>query len=97
MLSTLFSPIVTFIKSAALKLSALDGKPGLSSGDFEVIVHWVQEQEYENQDKGPAKHAVVVDLVKASMGTKLPAQYGWVVDVIVWAAYHYAQRKGVIA
>lgn len=95
--SDLFSPVVSFIKKAALKVSTLDGKPGLSGADFEVVVNWVQDQEYENQDKGPDKHQAVVDLVRAELGRKLPAKYAWVAHLIVWAAYHYAQRKGLIS
>lgn len=37
-LSALFSPVVTFLKTAIQRLSQVDGKPGLTFGDIEALV-----------------------------------------------------------
>lgn len=85
--SAIFSPIKSFLVSAALKLTSLDGKPGLSFGDFERVVAWVG---VARGLTGRDKHAYVLGLVNKTFGSSIPS---WVADIVVFLAYAYAQRK----
>lgn len=92
-ISSIFSPIAAFLKSSFLRLSALDGKPGLSTEDFEIVLLWVRSASSASNLNNQARAKVVKDLVTDRFGDKVPS---WIVEVLVWLAYSYAKRKGFL-
>ncbi len=93
-LSSIFSPIAAFLKSSFLRLSALDGKPGLSESDFEMVLLWVRSAATASNSTNQGKASMVSNLMTDRFGDKVPS---WLIEVLVWLAYSYAKRKGIVA
>lgn len=91
--SSLFSPIAAFLKASFFRLAALDGKPGLSETDFEVVLSFVRRAA-NTTTSNEGKASIVKDLFTTNFSGKVPA---WLIEVLVWLAYSYAKRKGVVA
>ena len=86
------SIIAEWAKRRALQLSQLDGNPGLSPADFELLVSKVQEKSLSTA-KGIQKHQQVVDWMDNALGHKVPKI---LIGAIVVKAYDYAQGKGLL-
>lgn len=91
-ISALFSPVASFLQASFLRLSALDGKAGLTLADFQVVLGWVTRASDTLTDNA-GKAAMVKDLITSNFGSKVPS---WLIDVLVWIAYAYAKRKGLV-
>lgn len=91
-IASILSPIAEFLRSSFLYLSKLDGKAGLTVADFEVVLGWVKQASY-SYTTNEVKADMVKNLLVSTFGAKVPT---WLVDVMVWLAYAYAKRKGLV-
>lgn len=91
-IASILSPVAGFLRSSFLYLSKLDGKEGLTVADFEVVLGWVKQASY-NYTTNEVKADMVKNLLVSTFGSKVPT---WLVDVMVWLAYAYAKRKGLV-
>lgn len=98
-LAALWSPIKHAIaeafKHAAVYVSGLDGKPGLTLADIGVIINWMNDANADgtltsNEDK----HKAVADRIKERLNGRLP---NWTVDMILGFLFQYAKRKGLVS
>jgi hypothetical protein len=86
------SPVAKFCQASFLKMTMLDGKPGLTIGDFEIVAGWCLK--ISRQDIGKSeKQSAIVELVMTVFGDRIPA---WTVNILVWLAYQYLKRLGVL-
>lgn len=86
------------IKAEALKLSELDGKPGLTADDFKVLVDRVAIVAASFQGtSGADKFTKVLEFLRERFGMKIPAgKWSYVATLIVQGAYQYAKITGKI-
>ena len=92
---SILQPIVSAVRSAALKLSMVDGKPGLTKDDFMKIVEWTASIDSASKT-GAQKATEVTDAVIEAFGLKLSDKWAWVPYVLTWAAHFVAKRLGKI-
>jgi hypothetical protein len=90
-----FSPIQAFIQASFVALTKVDGKPGLSVDDFNVIVTWVRtaSNEFTESKSGQQRAEYVREMILRVFGTRVPS---WTADILVYLAYTFAKRKGWI-
>ncbi len=82
--------IAKWARARFLKLSALDGKPGLTLADFKIAVGWVEDASTTGKT-GKQKAAAVAKQINAQFGSKIPS---WVLDQLVSYSYDFAQQMG---
>ncbi len=92
-ISDIFSPIAAWIRSRFLSLSKVDGKPGLTRADFDIVVGWVSGVSGNVLMPGRDKAAEVASRINAAFGHKIPS---WAVTALVRYAYDFAVRKGIV-
>lgn len=90
-----FAPIQSFLEAAFVQLSQVDGKPGLSLADLEVVVRKVEaaKEMFTDEGAGQARAEFVREAMMRLFPNKFPS---WVADVLVWVAYAIAKRKGLV-
>jgi outer membrane biogenesis lipoprotein LolB len=96
-LNPFFSPIAAAIRLAALRLSMADGKPGLSEGDFAVLISRAAALAKDNTDKSYKAQALAA-YIRNAFGGKLPAadRWSWVPGALGWAAVLVGRRLGLL-
>lgn len=92
-----FSPVVSFLTGAVVKLSKVDGKAGLSPDDFRIVVAKAKELASDTTNKA-VKAQQLAAYIRRAFGVHLPnaENWGWVPDVIGWAAVQIAKRLKLI-
>lgn len=90
------SPICSFLQSAFLKLSKVDGKDGLSVEDFQGVLKIVRNihETWGAKKTGGEKAALVAGEVLGKYDEKVIS--AWIVHILVWLAHSYASRKGFL-
>ena len=95
---TLFRPFLNFLlgylRDRFIKLSQMDGHPGLSADDFKVVVKKVGEiqAKYKNVD-GMTRAKAVGTWVYDEFAGEITE---YVVPILVSKAYEYADKTGVL-
>jgi hypothetical protein len=89
-MNSFFSPIASAFKFAALKLSMVDGKPGLTADDFMEIVQWTINLRSHTAKDGE-KATMIADAIIAAFGSQLPV-WPWVPYALGWVAHYVAKR-----
>ena len=89
-LNSFFSPIAAAFRAAALRLSMVDGSPGLSAADFMKMVEWSITLRTSTVADGE-KATLIADAILSAFGAKLPA-WPWIPYALGWAAHYVAKR-----
>jgi len=89
-MNAFFSPIASAFKFAALKLSMVDGKPGITSEDFMRIVQWSVNLR-TNGGSNEEKATLIANAILASFGVRLP-NWPWIPYAIGWVAHYVSKR-----
>jgi len=96
--AALFSPVITFLKSAIKRLSAQDGKPGLSEEDIAKTVEKVVMLAQDGTAKA-VKAQQLAHYIRVEFFGKLPTPGGawdWIPWALGWAAVLIAKRSGLV-
>ena len=98
-LTILFSPICSFLQAAFVKLSQVDGKPGLSLDDFKQCVEYVlaardRYKSVHNEKAGSLKNHWVSQWLLDEFEDNISP---WIANTLVWIAYAFAKRKGYLS
>jgi hypothetical protein len=89
-MNSFYNPICSAFKFAALKLSMVDGKPGLTAADFMEVVQWTVNLR-TNGGSNAEKATLIADAIIAAFGSKLP-NWPWIPYALGWAAHYVAKR-----
>ena len=88
--NSFFAPIAAAFRAAALRLSMVDGKPGLSVDDFSKVIDWTINLR-SGKDTNATKATIIADAIVVTFGHKLPV-WPWIPYAIGWAAHYVAKR-----
>lgn len=93
-----FSPIVSALQVALLRLSMVDGAPGLSLDDLAEVLVWVKTLSGTSMSNA-AKAASAAEWIGKEFGGKLPdaAQWPWLRGALGWVAYLIAVRLKIVS
>ena len=93
-----FTPVVSAIRAAALRLSMADGVPGLTVADFEAVVQRAALLSQDKTNKSYKAQALAA-WIRQVFGAKLPAsdKWDWVPGALGWAAVIVGRRLGVVS
>ena len=83
----IFNSAVRFAQNEIKKLTTLDGKPGLSPADINIIVQKIAHVATYDAS-GAEKHRQVTAWLVERLGSKIPRGYA---EIIVYLAYNIAK------
>ena len=90
----IFSPICSFLKAAWIRVTSYDGSAGLQASDFDLLVKCVISYSSASMTNDQKRNAVTgwaqnmfVDKINTS---------SWIYHLLVWIAYTYSKRKGLL-
>ena len=92
--SAFFNPIAAAFRAAALALSMVDGKPGLTSADFAIVLEKVAQLSGRRLPNS-VKAEEVAQTIRIKFGAKLPT-WPWISQAIGWVAYVVAKRLNLL-
>lgn len=95
--STFFNPIAGAFRAAVLKLSSVDGQPGLTMADFTFVLNKVKDLNVTTLTND-MRAKMLAEWIRTTFGNQLPqaAKWSWVPSVIGWVAVQVAKRVGLI-